>query len=666
METDYSLQFRLIRQHEHESTKYLKVSVSSTYGCALALINYEWRLKGDDYTAIKDVWTDVLEGFDYENFDDFRLSSNNYIYNEYIGTGNKTVKPVALGDNSHGKKFVIKHNYDGRVVVVLKSFSKIDFYGAALMAPNAGRRCGVRPIHGLKLSNSSATIKMFEWNPKNSAMFVVALAKTLYTVVFYLKKQSSRILAKMDMKTPMTAVSWNPDGTQLTVGDAEGRIYQFTPQLRLIRTVNPPRLIPSVFKDKFVCSGLCWVSKTERIVVFTSETSDKLHLTKLTVKPNKPPKWTVWDVLPVAESAEHGKTFTFLPVFKWNTVLMHSPCLSEVYTFGVVNKVWKPLKLDERFTIKTPIEQIFKPYELHYKVHRRCRRDGNPTLEAIVPTSADLHKFKKTFITSMSINYSSQRSVITSQCPTMQPQPVIYVTTSNGMLFIYQMISLYSDRPSLARPAEMVDKNHRKNGPYKLGYNVYYKSSTDSDESSCNDSVYWPETPKPHRRQKKRTSTVKYEKDAESQANFSDASLAIMKLRKEIIRLRENDIQAKKALANISYLRLREAGKLSAYGVLEVYAAENENFNKIRDTKERWTAMYHGDAKLIAEMKRLHCKLTADEFVAAVLSILSKPVARIMNLDTDGLVVKGSDFLRVENAVLEVVCGVMLVKFMIV
>uniref|UniRef100_A0A7E4ZY56 NR LBD domain-containing protein n=1 Tax=Panagrellus redivivus TaxID=6233 RepID=A0A7E4ZY56_PANRE len=76
--------------------------------------------------------------------------------------------------------------------------------------------------------------------------------------------------------------------------------------------------------------------------------------------------------------------------------------------------------------------------------------------------------------------------------------------------------------------------------------------------------------------------------------------------------------------------------------------------------------MYHGDAKLIAEMKRLHYKLSADEFVAAVLSILSKPVARNMNLDTDGLTVKGIDFFRVENTVLEVVCGAMLVKFITV
>uniref|UniRef100_A0A7E4VT99 ANAPC4_WD40 domain-containing protein n=1 Tax=Panagrellus redivivus TaxID=6233 RepID=A0A7E4VT99_PANRE len=567
METDYSLQFRLIRQHEHENKKYLNVTVSSTYGCALTLtsIEHEWRKKVQYFTGIKEIWTDMLERRKHEDFEDFRFCSRNFIYYK---------------QDDKRKGFFVKHNCDGRVVATVKSFSKINFYGATTVTPHVGRPHSVRPIHILKLSNSSAKIKMFEWNPINPAMFVVPLAKTLYTVVFDSEKETSRILAKRDMNATITSVSWNPTGTQLIVGDAEGRIHQFNPQLKLIRTVNPPRLIPSVFKDKFACSGLCWVSKTERIVVFTSETSDKLHLTKLTVKPNKPPKWTVWDVLPAVENNRCRKSFNFLPIFKWNTVLMSSPCLSEVYTFSVVNKVWKPLKLDECFTIRAPIEQILKPVK-HKTNSRfnRFRKQVEPTLESVFPTSANLHKYKKTFITSMSINYSSQRSAFICQCQSIPLPPVIYVTTSNGMLFTYQMVSMKSERPNLIKPAETIDK---------------------------------------------------------------------------------------KQVANFTCLRLREAGKLSAFGVLEVYAAENENFNKIRDTKERWTAMYHGEAKLIAEMKRLYCKLSADEFVAAVLSILSKPVARNMNLEADGLTVKGSDFFRVENTVLEVVCGVMLVKFMIV
>uniref|UniRef100_A0A7E4VRU6 ANAPC4_WD40 domain-containing protein n=1 Tax=Panagrellus redivivus TaxID=6233 RepID=A0A7E4VRU6_PANRE len=661
MEPDYSLQFRLIRQVEIERTKFLDVSVSSDYGFALLLKSMKDNNFDKKDIITEQLWTDVIESHQY----DYPETTTNYVKGE--------ASKMWIVEDKISKKndLFYKLNCTGRVLAKVTTYSYITFYDATQLAPKTMHP--IRPLHGATISKSPAKIKMLEWNPKNPAMFVVAFTETLYTVLFDFEDESSRKLAKTFMNAPITALSWNSAGTQLFVGDADGRVHQFNPKLKFITSVNPPNLIPSVFPDIFVCSGLCWVSKTERIVVFTSETSDKLHLTKLTVKPNKPPKWTVWDVLPAVEDKKCSKTFNFLSVNGWDTVLMSSPCLSEVYTFSRINNIWQPLKLDECFTIQAPIEPIFvRPYykrrpEEWYFSHLRRKTDS--MRESVPPMAADLHKFKKAFITSMSLNYSSQQNVITGKAQTTPPQPVVYITTSHGALLVYQMVSLNSDRPSLVKPAEIIVKELVKNGP-REPFGFDRTSSTDSDASttySHSGSEYEAQKATyTHRRQKKGTSTMNYEKDAGTQTNSEHRSSAIMKLRKEIMRLREIDINAKKDLANFTCLRLREAGKLSAYGVLEVYAAENENFNKIRDTKERWTAMYHGDAKLIAEMKRFHCKLSADEFVAAVLSILSKPVARIMNLDTDGLAVKGSDFFRVENAVLEVVCGVMLVKFTIV
>uniref|UniRef100_A0A7E4VS41 ANAPC4_WD40 domain-containing protein n=1 Tax=Panagrellus redivivus TaxID=6233 RepID=A0A7E4VS41_PANRE len=302
METDNSLQCHLIKEIKVNCYKLLSVSVSSTYGFALFQYN--------NYN-IKSIQTTVLEegkNGDSDELDEFKNSDD---------------------DNQEIIGLFRKLNCDGRVLAQAMTDSYISFYDACgqQMADTADsaflvkkQRRNIRPLHMIKLSNAPAPISMVEWNPKNPAMLAVVTPETLYTVLFDFELELSYILAQKDVIAPITALSWNPTGTQLTVGDADGRIHQFNPHLNLIRVVCPPRLIPSVFPGKFGCSGLCWVSKTERIVVFTSETSDKLHLTKLTVKPNKPPKWTVWDVLPAAESTEYGKTFTFLPVFKWNMI----------------------------------------------------------------------------------------------------------------------------------------------------------------------------------------------------------------------------------------------------------------------------------------------------------------------------------------------------------
>uniref|UniRef100_A0A7E4VSE9 Mcl1_mid domain-containing protein n=1 Tax=Panagrellus redivivus TaxID=6233 RepID=A0A7E4VSE9_PANRE len=696
METDYSLQFRFIREHHApffhygDRPKTTRLAISSTYGI-VAISDTEGQLDSG--------FTDVLEKRQYKNPEVGRMWQEERDYD--YDTKKSLPKP---GCNS-----------DGRVIAIDATTEKGSFiylYDAAVLAPNLNivayavnkiKLADPMPVEPVQKkspkksrwdsrSDSSRSeyyrepelktkITTLEWNPIISHMFAAATDETLFIILFDLEDAlNHRILAKTDTTAPITALSWNPVGTQLTVGDAEGRIYQFNPQLKLIRTVNPPDLIPSVFAEKFVCSGLCWVSKTERIVVFSSETSDKLHLTKLTVKPNKPPKWTIWDVLPAAESTEYGKTFTFLPVFKWNTVLMSSSCLSEVYTFGVVNNVWKPLKLDDRFTIKTP-----------------------------------LYKGQKTFITSMSINYSSQKSVnIGSEFPNMPPQPVVYLTTTHDKVLVYHLVSLDANRPILFKPAQMIDKDNIKNGPAsRESYAFYTDSDSDvqetnyfSERDSLDDSYsddgdddndmygnnyisddgrdayrndYGFNNRKAKTRgpsvctRKKGISTGIDTRNGEVQANLDDDDddtsdeATILKLQEEIARLQESILQTNNQRAKSTCIRLRNMGKLSAAGVLEVYAAENERFHRIIDIGNRWTAMYRGDAKLVAEMKRLNCELSADEFVAAVLSTLDKPQSKKFSLDPgNSLEVEANALSEAEKTVLEVVCSAMTCKFVTV
>uniref|UniRef100_A0A7E4ZYD2 Nuclear pore complex protein Nup88 n=1 Tax=Panagrellus redivivus TaxID=6233 RepID=A0A7E4ZYD2_PANRE len=448
------------------------------------------------------------------------------------------------------------------------------------------------PLTIVDLSESPILITTFEWNLVNPALFVVATTETLTVVSFSLKDATNhRILGKKELEVPVTTVSWNAKGTSLTVGDTDGKIHRYNPKLEILRSVEPPTLIPSVFETKFSCSGLCQVSKTQCIVVFTSETSAHLHLMLLTLRGKKPPFWRVWDVLPPAADPFAAKTFNFLPVFGWDMVMMSSTCLTDVFTFGRVNGAWKPLELTEPFFIRTPI-----------------------------------YNGEKTFIVDTSICFSSTKSVEVGQFGQISsPLPVVYVLTSNITLLVYHLALLDPNRPNLWKPVRSIDTSDVKNGPKE-------------EHMEATDYV---------QRMFSRPDTLLNSKDAETQTN---------KIKREsasafIIRMKQKE----KELHTL--WRLVTMKKLTASGVLEVYADENPQFNQIKDIKTRWEEIFTGDQQLLRKIKPELPKLTAEQCVGVVYSIFKKPVSKKPSLNiASGLTVRKASYSTAALTILKAVC----------
>uniref|UniRef100_A0A7E4VUV2 Neuroblastoma-amplified sequence n=1 Tax=Panagrellus redivivus TaxID=6233 RepID=A0A7E4VUV2_PANRE len=613
METDNTLQFRHIQNIAVSKRSYVYewklMAVCSTYGFAIFIQS--------------DGWIDRVLTSDLEE----PPGSNSYTHSDVINN----YFPFFFQENEINPSiefFAISFNCNDRVFAIAFDSSigpHIYLYEAATLSQHYDGT----PYHRLSVCLSGLAtdkITVFEWNPTNSCLLAIATTKYLYTVLIFANDEYSyRILGKREHTASVTTVSWNATGTALTVGDIEGQVNRYNPKLKLLRSVDPPSLIPSVFENTFSCSGLCQVSRTQWIVVFTSETSARLHLMLLTLRGKKTPFWRVWDVLPPAADHFAAKTFKFLPVFGWDMVMMSTPCLTDVYTFGRVNDAWKPLELMEPFFIRTP-----------------------------------LHNDECTFIVDVSINFSLSKNVLIGQFGwVFNSLPVVCVLTTNGTVLVYYLASLNPDLPNLCKPLQSIDYLTIKNGP-----TVPYKVRPDpsDEETIITDSSYDRLKCSSIHRSRLLYGFHTSESSTQTQDNeICNASTSA--LLKELISLIYSDISAsdlKYRTRNFVCHRLSSTGKLSAYGVLETYASENEQFNQIENIKARWQAIFAIDTEIHAALKYLKCKLSHEKLVDATMSILDDPASEKPTLYAkNGLVVVKSAFSEDGLIVLKIVCEAM-------
>uniref|UniRef100_A0A7E4V164 Nuclear pore complex protein Nup214 n=1 Tax=Panagrellus redivivus TaxID=6233 RepID=A0A7E4V164_PANRE len=383
------------------------VAVNSTYGFAV--------IAGTD-GQIHCVWTKTLEELqakDAKECDDF---------------SQRTV----LFHNENAKIFALEFNADGRVLAVVADSPAGPFvylFDATTFSPDYQQQ--PFPLNSSRLSDGSAQATAFEWNPAIPEVFAVASTKTLTVVSFNIENHTSiSIVGSKEFSTPITVISWSPKGKQVTVGDNDGRVHQLKPEIALVRTVDAPSSIAALGAGPYRCVGICWVSTTEWIVTYASNSSNSLHLSLLTVKKNRPPQWDNWPVLPPTTNPSAPKAFNFLPVFDWNLVLMSSTCLPEVPVIGAINNVWKPWELTEPFFITTPMA------------------DG-----------------KDTFVVGASLDLTSTKPVVVAaDGSSIAPSPIVYVYTSDGLLLLYHLASLNPARPSLQKLVQPVSALAVKNG----------------------------------------------------------------------------------------------------------------------------------------------------------------------------------------------------------
>uniref|UniRef100_A0A7E4VU50 Lipoprotein n=1 Tax=Panagrellus redivivus TaxID=6233 RepID=A0A7E4VU50_PANRE len=157
-----------------------------------------------------------------------------------------------------------------------------------------------------------------------------------------------------------------------------------------------------------------------------------------------------------------------------------------------------------------------------------------------------------------------------------------------------------------------------------------------------------------------------YESDSISfQYSFPTADQEFIAAQAEAISsLQEQVDEYAEEIASLTCSLLKATGKFSIVGVIQAYADKKKfDLNSFND----WTTIFNEDKPITALRTSLQCDLSSQHFTDALTAILQKPAALQTNSSTESgsIVVKKSDFTRMELFTIKLICNALLLKVIV-
>uniref|UniRef100_A0A0N4Z194 ANAPC4_WD40 domain-containing protein n=1 Tax=Parastrongyloides trichosuri TaxID=131310 RepID=A0A0N4Z194_PARTI len=163
----------------------------------------------------------------------------------------------------------------------------------------------------------------FQWNPVIEGMFVYTHnEQRLYCMEFVQGSSSFSNKRIEKLRSNGNCISWSPKGKQLVVGCSDGSMYQYKPELTLVRKENPPVIND---ESEVECIGICWLGTTDFVFAFEGKTSKNITVSLLVLKKNQPANWThLGDITKIISRSVEPTRFNFENIVDWGIVLVSS------------------------------------------------------------------------------------------------------------------------------------------------------------------------------------------------------------------------------------------------------------------------------------------------------------------------------------------------------
>lgn len=115
------------------------------------------------------------------------------------------------------------------------------------------------------MSSDNAEAVQLCWNPVNQAtLAVVTSSGGLNT---YTLKDASIEFHSLDPNLKTRCCCWSPKGKQIVAGFVNGKLMQFTPELKVAKTIDCP---PGIVVGNFDTIAVQWLSTFQFAVAFAS------------------------------------------------------------------------------------------------------------------------------------------------------------------------------------------------------------------------------------------------------------------------------------------------------------------------------------------------------------------------------------------------------------
>ncbi|CAB3363849.1 Hypothetical predicted protein [Cloeon dipterum] len=245
---------------------------------------------------------------------------------------------------------VVLGAHDGQPRALIYQVS--DFLTASSLTPSG---------HIVLASGGGQTVADFAWNPVNPGTFCVCLSDG--QVSSFEVKGPSTIGLINTVAAGAACVAWSPKGKQLVAATRDGRLSQFMPDLRPVKTVGPPEgLGPSPEAVSVV-----WLSSFQFGVVFRLGGADDQRLSLCVVNTPKNGPVTAQDFDDVCYSSGdlRQNQFYLNMVSQWGVLLVASANGAEVGLLGQKEApVWQQWTLEDSARAELPLDNCADTFPL--------------------------------------------------------------------------------------------------------------------------------------------------------------------------------------------------------------------------------------------------------------------------------------------------------------
>ncbi|CRL05063.1 CLUMA_CG018223, isoform A [Clunio marinus] len=202
------------------------------------------------------------------------------------------------------------------VAVKLNGVPHIQLYSvASFLTPN------IQKINEFRLSNDNSDAIQLCWNPVLNSTLAVCTESGLLNV--FTLKESGFTFYGIDPNLKAKCCCWSPKGKQIVVGFTNGMLKQFTPELKIAKTIECPAGV--IMAGSFDTITIQWLSTFQFAVAFLEHKQGSRPIFHIINAPKgAPPQYISYNDVCYTSSETRPSKIYIQHIMQWNILIVAS------------------------------------------------------------------------------------------------------------------------------------------------------------------------------------------------------------------------------------------------------------------------------------------------------------------------------------------------------
>ncbi|XP_017772452.1 PREDICTED: nuclear pore complex protein DDB_G0274915-like [Nicrophorus vespilloides] len=255
-----------------------------------------------------------------------------------------------------------------------------------------------------------------DWNPAIPDIFTAC--KSDGSLAVYEFKGNALDIHEIPNAAATTCFCWSPKGKQIAVGSKDGKITQYKPDLKPVKSINGP-----VLDGNFSIISMQWASSFQFIGVYKSTTDANASSKLIVIDAPKTGNPTYTNYEDICYSYGNTRPYQFYLILEqhWNILFVSSSNGSEVGVLGLDGTKWMQWCLEDSSRAELPLS----------------------------------NKRQETYSIGFAINTGYTKTIVSGDT-TLPPAPALLILSNHGVLCCFDILNMKANAPSVCSPPESI------------------------------------------------------------------------------------------------------------------------------------------------------------------------------------------------------------------